>query len=237
MKEQLCDPREDISYIKSILEKASDGMKTVAPWFTWFGILWLVYGLWSVTERLVIKAGSASATIRISQAGAVVGWLFYIALAVGFLFVRRKQRQNGLDTMALKLVDIWGACIFLFLALTVCMNVLIPFLAIRVLSYPAEAASHLSICCFHCQSCLIFLLPLLPLIITAIFLENRRMLWAGIVLAALAAIVLGLNILLIWSGDINVYRAWVRISTAAECLLDILPGVMLLLFARDLKRG
>ena len=38
-----------------------------------------------------------------------------------------------------------------------------------------------------CRSCLIFLLPLLPLLVTALFLENRRILWAGIALAVLSA--------------------------------------------------
>ena len=44
MDENRRDPRENISLIRQILERATDGMKTVAPWFTGFGLVWLIFG-------------------------------------------------------------------------------------------------------------------------------------------------------------------------------------------------
>ena len=239
MNEQLRDPREDISYIRSILEKAADGMKTVAPWFTRFGVLWLVYGILCAALQIVMTNVSLSAAASLSIANGALGWLFYIVLAVGFFAARRKQKQNGLDTLALKLVDMWGACILLFLFLAIVLMI-VPVAAVRVLALPMDTINSIALTVSVCRSCLLFLLPLLPLLVTALFLENRRMLWAGIVLAVLAAAFLGSHIVLLWGSGLSgleVSPAWVGGWNAAACLLDIIPGVMLLLFARDLKRG
>ena len=239
MNEQLRDPREDISYIRSILEKAADGMKTVAPWFTRFGVLWLVYGVLCAALQIVMTNVSLTAAASLSIANGALGWLFYIVLAVGFFAARRKQKRSGLDTLALKLVDMWGACILVFLFLSVVL-VIVSVLAIRWLGLGLEAAASISYTLSACRSFLIFLLPLLPLLVTALFLENRRMLWAGIVLAVLAAAFLGSHIVLLWGSGLSgleVSPAWVGGWNAAACVLDIIPGVMLLLFARSLKRG
>ena len=239
MNETAWDPREDISLIRSILEKTTAGMKTVAPWFTGFGLIWLVYGLLCAALRVFQGLVSPSAAMPLANAAAAAGWVFYIVLAVGFFVVRRKQKQNGLGDLALKLVDMWGACILVFLFLSVAL-VVISILAVRALALTWETARSVQYTLSVCRSFLIFLLPLLPLLITARFLENRRMLWVGIVLTVLAAAILGNHIILLWGSalsDIEVSPAQVTGWNAAACLLDILPGVMLLIFGRQLKRA
>ena len=233
MDENRRDPQEDISYIKRILEKTADDMKSAAPWFIRFGIVWLIYGLWSVLYRLVIVR---SASGPFHNVNAAVGWAFYLVLAVGFFIARRDQTRRGINTLALKLVDVWGACILVFLALLVGVEVLIPYTAVRILAFSTESMNQLAMVCSVCESCLLFLLPILPLLVTAIFLENRRMLWAGIVLGVLAVLIVGSHILLIWTED-RILPAAIRGWTAAMCLLDIAPGIMLLLFGRALKRA
>ena len=233
MNEEIRDPREDISYIKNILARTADGMKSVAPWFTRLGVVWLLYGLWSVLYRLVLVYTASGPYHNVNAA---VSWVFYLVLAAGFFLARRHQTRRGINTLALKLVDVWGACILLFLALSVGFEVAVPFAAARILLFSVESTNQLSMACSIGESCLLFVLPLLPLIITAIFLENRRMLWAGIVLTALAALIVGSHILLIWASE-SILPAAISGWKAAACLLDIIPGVMLLLFARDLKRG
>ncbi len=239
MDEKNRDPREDISYIKRILEKTTADMKTVAPWFAGFGIVWLVYGLLCAGLRIFQNLAAPAAQVPLANAGAILGWVFYIVLAAGFFLVRRQQKQRGLDTLARKLIDMWGVCILLFLTLTVGFEIAVPFAAVHVFAFSAEAASWLSMACSDCESCLVFLMPLLPLLITAIFLENRRMLWAGIVLAALAALIDGAHILFYWTSAavFPALRTWIEGWKVAACLLDLLPGVMLLLFGRSLKRA
>lgn len=236
MDEMHRNPQEDISYIRSILEKTTADMKTLSPWFARFGIVWLVYGLLTAALMLIGRFASMALQIPLSGVNAVSGWAFYVILAVGFFEIRHKQKARGLGAEALKLVDMWGACILLFLALTIGLEVVIPFVAVRVLAFSAETTNQLGMACSICQSCLLFVLPILPLLITAIFLENRRMLWAGIVLVALAVLIVGSHILLIWT-EARILPAAIRGWNAAVCLLDIAPGIMLLLFGRALKRA
>lgn len=239
MNEDRRDPREDISLIRSILEKTAADMKAIAPWFLRFGAAWLVYGLLCAVLRVSQGLVSPSAAMLLANAAAITGWIFYCVLAVGFFVVRRKQKQNGLDNLALKLVDIWGTCILVFLFLSVAL-VMISILAVRGLALTLEAAEAVQYTLSVCRSLLIFLLPLLPLLITARILEHHRMLWAGIMLTILASAILGSHILLLWSSALSgleVSPAWVTGWNAAACLLDILPGAMLLVFGRQLKRA
>ena len=90
------------------------------------------------------------------------------------------------------------------------------------------------------HSFLIFVLPLLPLLITAVFLDNRRMLWAGIVLGVLATVILSTHIFFVAGtgiAEIPVSNAMVTAYTVVICLLDIAPGMMLLYCGQALKRG
>ena len=235
MQEHTRDPKEDISYIRSILEKTTAGMKTVAPWFIRFGVLWLVYGLLCAVLRLSQGLVSPAAQIRMANAGAILSWVFYIALAVGFFAARRRLAARGLDTLALKLLDMWGVCILLFLVLCVGLSV-IPTLSVRLLGLGIEQTGAMNVAGAMVRSHLFFLLPIAPLLMTALFLENRRMLFMGAALAVLGALFCGCNMLLMYAGGVAVSRGWVLGSTLAACLLDIVPGVMLLLFGRQLKR-
>ncbi len=240
MDEQLRDPREEISYIKSILEKTADGMKAVAPWFIRFGIIWLVYGILQSAQRLLTPGLPIAAVQKLSLVLSLTGWLFYIALAVGYFVGRRKLAEQGCNTLGLKLMDIWGFCILIFLFLTVVLTVVLTGLAVRFFSFSAELTNRFQTTLSVCHSFLIFVLPLLPLLITAIFLDNRRMLWTGIVLTVLAAVILSIHVfLVVGSGqaDISVSTAMMNAYTVVVCLLDITPGLMLLYFGQALRRG
>ena len=235
MEEERRDPREDISYIKHILERAADGMKTVAPWFLRFGVIWLVYGVLCTILRAVMETVGASAAPILSLAGAVLGWVFYALLGVGAVLCCR--RQAGLDTLARRLVDIWGVCTGAFIVLSLCLMAIIPGAAVRIIGFGPEQADGLSRACAVGQSMLFFVLPVLPLLITALFLEKRRMLWACMILALFAAAVMCAHAVLLFRSAYAAGRLWGLSWTAAACLLDIVPGILLILFARSLKRG
>ena len=240
MDEQLRDPREEISYIKSILEKTADGMKAVAPWFIRFGILWLIYGILHVVQRLLSPLLSLSAVQVIANVYAIISWIFYIALAAGFFIARRKLAEKGCNTFGLKLMNIWGLCILIFLSLTVILTVVLSGLAMCFFSFSAELTNRFQTTLSVCHSFLIFVLPLLPLLITAIFLDNKRMLWTGIVLSVLAAVILSIHVfLVVGSGyaDFSVSTAMITAYAIVIYLLDIAPGLMLLYFGQALKRG
>ena len=66
------------------------------------------------------------------------------------------------------------------------------------------------------------------------------MLWTGIVLTVLAAVILSIHVfLVVGSGqaDISVSTAMMNAYTVVVCLLDITPSLMLLYFGQALRRG
>ena len=231
MDESRRDPREDIFLIRQMLERATDDMKQVAPWFTAFGVLWLIYGALSAAGRVAMSRLPLSAGGMLSMAGSVAGWLFYLVLVAGFVICRRKR----LDTLSGKLIDIWGVCIITFLALTLLTGIVVPALGVRVLGVSQSDASALYRALALCRSFLFFLLPVAPLLITAQFLGMRKMLWAGIILSLLTAVVLGTHALMLFAGSADIYGQG-HVWTAATCLLDLVPGVMLLVFGFQLKK-
>nr|MBQ4453214.1 hypothetical protein [Clostridia bacterium] len=240
MDEQLRDPREELSYIRSILEKTADGLKAAAPWFIRFGILWLVYGILHTAQRILSPALSLSVVQAIAHVFSIISWLFYISLAVGFFTERRRLTEQGCNALCLKLIDIWGLCILAFLFLTVVLTVILSVLAARFFSFSDELTNRFYTTLTICRTFLIFILPLLPLLITAIILDNRRMLWTGIVLSAMAAVILSIHVFLVLGSgftEIPVTNAMVTAYTFVICLLDIAPGLMLLYFGYALKRG
>ena len=234
MDEYKRDPREDISLIRQMLERAMDGMKIIAPWFTGLGIAWLIYGAFSAFQRIAMLHVSLSAAGRLSAAGSVIGTLACVLLAAGFLICRCRLGRLGLDSLARKLVDTWGVCIFLFLILTILLNPVISMISVR-LGSSAEAATALYKACAVCRSFLYFLFPVAPLLITAAFLDSRRMLFAGIGLAIITALVMCCNAILLFVDNLTMEIGWGYLLSAAACLLDLAPGVMLLVFGRQLK--
>ena len=56
MDETKRDPIEDIFLIRQVLERATSGMRSLAPWFIRFGLVWLLYGGFSAAYA---RAGSS----------------------------------------------------------------------------------------------------------------------------------------------------------------------------------
>ena len=236
MEEQIRDPREELSYIRSILERTVSDMRGAAPFFARLGVVWLVYGILSAALRLGMLMASASLIMPLSYVNAAAGWAFFIFLAADYFLARRRLGQSELGAPALKLLDMWGACIVVFLCLCVILSAL-PVFAVRGAGFSAVSVNDLGCFCAVSRSCLLFLLPVLPLLLTALFLENRRMLRAGIALSVLAAALLGAHILLLAGSGAEAGLGWIWGFFAAACLLDIAPGVMLLMLAASLERS
>ncbi len=185
MEDSSRDVREDISLIRQILERCLDGMKVMKPWFNGLGMVWLIYGGFSAVQRLADLRVSASVAQQLSRIGTVVGLLFCFVLAAGFTACRIRMKQSGLDAQSMKLVNLWGICIFLFLAVTVLLNPVIRIICVR-LGCSQEAAASLYKACDLCRSILFLLMPAAPLLITADFLDHRGMMITGIILAVLS---------------------------------------------------
>ena len=233
------DPREDIFLIRQVLERAADGMRALAPWFIGLGLVWLAYGAFTSVIRVIQPRVSVSAAGKLAVAGTLAGWGFYLVLAGGFLVCRSRHIRQGLDTLAKKLVDMWGICSVIFLALVLLLSVILPSLAVWLLSLSAEAAQPLIRALALCRGFLFYLMPVAPLLTTAAFLDDKRMLRLGILLAILAGAVLSCHAIMLF-GD---FREGIAVGPGVEwawngaaCLLDLAPAIMLLAFGLQLKR-
>ncbi len=230
MNKSIRDPMEDISLIREILEKTTEGMKNIAPWIMGMGLLWLGYGLFSVICRLIMPSQTMAAVQT------AVGWLFHLALAVGFVLCQVRQVKSHPHSIARKMIDLWGICIVLFLVLTFLFSCILPFFG-RTMGMSSSVYNEFLITCGTIRSFLFFLLPVLPLFITSVLLEKRGTVLACLVLTLIAAAVLSFHVLMIFSRDLAVSGTWIVFWNGMTCLLDLVPGAMLLILGHQVKRS
>lgn len=243
MNEEWTSAREDLSIIKTMLEQTMTGLRELAGFFTLCGIVWLIYAVAATALHGVMAAGSL-AYVRYSdvQAGILeMNYLIslmrsllelglYAALAAIFLFRRRREKKAGLNAYAMKLLDIWGVClgvfILLFMGTETAMKVLNYVVALPDRNALVSGSAYITLqlgCLF----------PVLPLLITAVYSEHRGMLLLGIIALALELSQL------FWLPGMDVI-----VSDAQEVLLwgayyfarKVIPAVTLLLFGHLLKK-
>ncbi len=235
MDENMRDPKEDISMIREILEKTEDNLRTIRPWFTGLGLLWLIYGVFSVVYRYILNSIPLIYASTFSIAYSIVSWIFYLAIFAGFCYFHKKQVSRGMEKLTVKIIDIWGVCIITFLILIILLSFVIPFFAIRQTESSFTEATPLLIACSFCRSFLFFILPALPLLITALFLENRSLFAAGVILSCISAFVLCIHALMMYNSNVHFTDASGIIWFICISILDLSPGVMLLMFSQQLK--
>lgn len=245
MDEQLSSAREDLSIIKTMLEQTMTGLRELAGFFTLCGIVWLIYAVAETALYGVMAAGSwASARhagMGMGQAydemahycsimSSILELGLYAALAATFLFRRRREKKAGLNAYAMKLMDIWGVCLGVFILLFMGTET-----AMGVLSYVVALPDRNAMVSGSVYITLLLgcLFPVLPLLITAVYSEHRGMLILGAI-----ALALELSQLLCLPG------MDAAVSDAREVLLwgayyfarKVIPAVTLLLFGHLLKK-
>ena len=122
----------------------------------------------------------------------------------------------------------------MFLFLTILLDPVIHILSTHM-GFSWKTAASLNKACSLCRGFIYFLLPVTPLLITAEFLDNRRILLAGIVLATLTGMVMCCHAGMLFSDGIAIGSGWQVFWLGAACLLDLIPGAMLVIFGRQLK--
>ncbi|MBR6376536.1 MAG: hypothetical protein IKS05_02080 [Oscillospiraceae bacterium] len=252
MDESKRDPREDISLIRQIMERAMDGMKTIAPWFRALGLVWMIYSLAHVTilflpTVLVLDSEAAEALSLVKR---IVQWVYFAVILVLFWLCRRRLAPLGKDAPARKLLDMWGVCMFLYLGITVVVFNLVTAFTHHCLNLTVYAERRINQTIRLCSTALYLLFPIAPLLMTAVLQRSRKMLLMGLVLALVAALVFAVDCV----GQIEVFYdkheafsrpIWMEslekeplmIGTMGlYCLYSFVPGVMLLVFGRLVKR-
>ena len=252
MDESKRDPREDISLIRQIMERAMDGMKIIAPWFRALGLVWMIYSLAHVTilflPSVLVLDSEASETLRLVKR--IVQWVYFACILVLFGLCRRRLAPLGKDAPARKLLDMWGVCMFLYLGITVGVFNLVTAFIHHCLNLTVYAERRISQTMSLCTTALYLLFPVAPLLMTAVLQRSRKMLLMGLVLALVVALVFAVDCV----GQIDVFQDTFEPSTirsATEglekgpfmmgmmclyCLYNFVPGVMLLVFGRLAKR-
>lgn len=252
MDESKRDPREDISLIRQIMERAMDGMKTIAPWFRALGLVWMIYSLAHVTilflPTVLVLDSEASETLRLVKR--IVQWVYFACILVLFGLCRRRLAPLGKEAPARKLLDMWGVCMFLYLGTTVVVFSLVTAFTHHCLNLTVYAERRISQTMSLCTTALYLLFPVAPLLMTAVFQRSRKMLLMGLVLALVVALVFAVDCV----GQIEVFQDKLEVCSCrlgAEelgekplsvgvmglCILvSFAPGVMLLIFGRLAKK-
>lgn len=234
MNEELSSAREDISLIRSILAQTMTGLRELAGFFTTYGLIWLGYAVAVTAMNTATSALYINGTPEFSLAHSILilreplRLAKYALLGVTFFRWRGRARREGLNAVARKLLDVWGVCLGVFVCLSLCSNAVA---ALR--EYVFRLPGTVIPVSVYVSQVLWCLFPVLPLLLTAVFSENRGMLVLG-----LAAFAFGLLKMAIFQWlSIGIERlsqlVW---AVPAWLVLQGFPGVILLIFGHLLKK-
>lgn len=181
MNEEWTSAREDLSIIKTMLAQTMTGLRELAGFFTAYGWIWLGYGLAITVENAVTSALYVTGTpeYRLGYYTQLLRGPLLLCLFGGmgltFFRWRRRARREGLNAVARKLLDVWGVCLAVFVCVSLFSDGVVAlrryvFVTDTSVISGGEYVSRVLWCLF----------PVLPLLLTAAFAENRGMLALGL---------------------------------------------------------
>lgn len=235
MDERLSCAREDLSIIRAMLAQTMTGLRELARFFTAYGWIWLAYAAAITAENAVTSALYVTGTPEY-RLGHYITLLrgplllcLYGGMGLAFFRWRRRARREGLNAVARKLLDVWGVCLGVF----VCVS-LFSDGVVALMNYVFVTDTALISGGVYVSRVLWCLFPVLPLLLTAVFAEDRRMLLLG--LAAFAFGLIRMAMPFQWLS-IGIERlgqlAW---AIPFWLVLQGFPGLLLLVFGYLLKK-
>lgn len=240
---------EDIACIRDILARTAVDFKGLASFFVTMGLIWGVYALlntglnvWSTLSAVRYTAGAdVNIDGRMLAVSSLSQWLEILFLAA-LLAVYFLCRRKGPDGLSRKLLLIWGLSLFLYIGGNLAVRV-IPALQVQMLwqgLLDERMADQKTILysSMYVDRCLKLVFPVLPILITAMFLDNRRLKAVGVVAAVLVLLwmfVPGTAVSLEASipAELLGEMIWKR---GLGTLIQIIPAAALLAFGLNLKK-
>ncbi len=235
MDERLSSAREDISLIRSMLEQTMTGLRELAGFFTTYGWIWFGYAAAITAENAVTSALYITGTPEYRLGHYILllrGPLLlclYGGMGLTFFRWRRRVKREGLNALARKLLDVWGVCLGVF----VCVS-LFSDGVVALMNYVFVTDSSVISGGLYVSRVLWCLFPVLPLLLTAAFAENRGMLILG-----LAAFAFGLARMAMpfqWLSIGVEQMSQLTWAIPAWLVLQGFPGLLLLAFGHLLKK-
>ena len=155
MNEEWTSAREDLSIIKAMLAQTMTGLRELAGFFTAYG--WNRLGYYTQLLR-----------------GPLLLCL-YGGLGLAFFRWRSRARREGLNAVARKLLDVWGVCLAVFVCVSLFSDGVVVLRRYVFVTDTSVIPGDV-----YVSRVLRFLFPVLPLLLTAAFAENRGMLMLGL---------------------------------------------------------
>lgn len=231
---------DDLSVIRSILERTAPSFRPLAPSFLRAGAVWLVLSLllfsiegMDVLAYLfpVLYPFQPFGAARPFLANLFQGCLLLLWLVLCLLWQREKATK-ALPRLPRMVLSVWQALLLLTLVFHVLTEVALQTNS-GGMSYAGEVSGFdlalMASWAYQWVAPLLF--PLLPLLVTSVILEDAPLRWLGLVILALLLGYLALCLFAPGSGIVTVV-----FSVILSLSRDFLPPIALLLTGRRLKK-
>ena len=240
---------EDIACIRDILARTAADFKELASFFIAMGLIlgvkaFLGIGLdiWNITSTMRYISGVEIDMLR--QAGIInvidqySQWLLFVALIVVYILCRRKI----LEGLSGKLMNIWGLCLFLFVGASLVVRTMTSLQMLMlyrgILSEETVNLRVIGYGAMYVERCLKLVFPVLPILITSVFLQNRRLKAVGVVAGVLVLLwifVPGTAVSV--EGSVPTGLLWEMLwKRGLVIVIQIIPAAALLAFGHNLKK-
>ena len=231
--------RDDLRFIREVLDRTAPSFRPLAPSFFRAGLVWLLFALlrFSVSglDLLAYLWPSLSALQLFGDARPFLGDLFQrglllFCLVLCLLWQREKRALVKLPRL---LLSVWQVALLLLVVFTALTE-----LALSMHSGTATFGSVGSFSDFTRMACWAFqwaaplFFPMIPLLLTAVVLEDKPLGCLGLVILVLCLAYLAVNLL---PGAAS-GQSLLVFSALVALVKDFLPPIALLLTARRLKK-
>ena len=231
--------RDDLRFIREVLDRTAPSFRPLAPSFFRAGLVWLLFALlrFSVSglDLLAYLWPSLSALQLFGDARPFLGDLFQwglllFCLVLCLLWQREKRALVKLSRL---LLSVWQVALLLLVVFTALTE-----LALSMHSGTATFGSEGSFSDFTRMACWAFqwaaplFFPMIPLLLTAVVLEDKPLGCLGLVILVLCLAYLAVNLL---PGAAS-GQSLLVFSALVALVKDFLPPIALLLTARRLKK-
>lgn len=163
--------KDELTFINSIIKKTLYFFKDLSPLFLSFSILMLIYNILDGALELssLWSAINSQKLVSYGDIHNIISIIYNLGLIIIFLFFSYRIKKNEIGVMSRTLLSAWGICVFIFSALSIFLQIVLPLISPLLSEYSEQSGTGTN----GMLLILSIIFPAMPIIFTGILVQKR----------------------------------------------------------------